>query len=283
MALFHTFKLGTFNCTTLVDMSGEWDLWTLFPDMPKDEMQALLDQLGLPATWVRHGTVLLVDTGTQKVLIDTGLPSARGGQLLESLASAGLSPSDIDTIFLTHGDGDHIGGLANFPDSQIIMPQESYHLWTEDEDGMVEEFIKLFRGKRTAAELAGMDKGRRAFPRHLANLQDRLTQVAPQDEFLPGFRFIPAPGHRRDHVAVEITSGAETLLHIADGFRHPLHCIRPDYYSLFDSYPEQLAKSAEMLMANAADNNSLVFGAHLPFPGLIKVSRQDPKFKWIDL
>ena len=283
MALFHTFKLGEFDCTTLVDMSGEWDVWTLFPAMPRDETQALLDKLSLSPTWVRHGTVLLVDTGTQKVLIDTGLPSARGGQLITSLAAAGLTPRDIDTIFLTHGDGDHIGGLANFPDSKIIMPRESYRLWTEDENGMVEEFTKLFRGKRTAEELANMEKGRRLFPHRLPDLESRLTLADPHEQFLPGFRYIPAPGHRRDHVALEIQSGTSHLLHIADGFRHPLHCIRPDYYSLFDSYPEQLAESAKMLLAQAADSDALVFGAHLPFPALIKIGREGDHFKWIDL
>ena len=217
MTQFHPFQLGQLNCISLSDMSGEWHLPDLFGRVPVPELEKLLDQVGLDLTWPRQGTALLVDTGTHKVLIDSGLPSARGGQLVESLAAAGITPDQIDALFVTHGDGDHIGGLDNYLDADIYLPVESHRLWTEDEDGMVDEFIKLFRKKRSEEELAGMEKGRRVYPNRLREMGDRLKLVEPEQEFLPGFRFFPAPGHRRDHVILEIRSGDDLLLHVADG------------------------------------------------------------------
>ena len=152
-----------------------------------------------------HGNVLLIDTGEQKIMIDAGLPAA-GGQLIQSLEKAGLSPDDIDVVMVTHGDGDHIGGLASYTKAKIVMPTSSYKLWTEDTDGMVEEFLKLFRGTVPEEELQNMATGRGAYADVVRNLGDRVVMVEMGEEVAPGISFMAAPGHRRDHTAVIIES-----------------------------------------------------------------------------
>ncbi|MEM7798267.1 MAG: MBL fold metallo-hydrolase [Chloroflexota bacterium] len=280
MSHYFQFQIGQLTCTSFVDMQGEWEMSTLFPALDPSQLDDLLARVGLSNTWVRHGSVLYVDTGRYKVLIDSGLPAARGS-LIKNMREAGIEPDEIDYLFITHGDGDHIGGLASFSNSQILMPAESYRLWSEDEDRMVEEFLKLFRENVSAETLAQRKAARCVFPQSLPELGDRLLLVEPEEPFLPGFKFIPAPGHRSDHVAVEIKSDGETLLHIADGIRHPIQLLQPEIYSFLDSYPKQLAISARMLMARAAAGNALVFGAHLPFPGLIRVGQEAGQYKWL--
>ncbi|MGB0386620.1 MAG: MBL fold metallo-hydrolase [Ardenticatenaceae bacterium] len=280
MSSFHHFKVGDFKCTVLNDMSGSWTMWQAFPGLARDELQAEMEAGGYSEQLTRQGNVLLVDTGEQKVLVDTGLPSVRGGQLVNNLQAIGVSPDEIDTVIITHGDGDHIGGLSNYTEARIVMPPKSYRLWTDGVEGMVEEFLMLFRDKLSEKELAARRAGRLVYPQSLPSLQERIDLVEPETEFIPGIRLVDAPGHRSDHIAVEISSAGETLLHIVDAFRHPIQAKRPDFYSLFDSYPQQLAQTTKMLMARAADKNALVFGAHLPFPSLIRITRDGNDFVW---
>ncbi len=281
MEQIYRFTVGNFQLTSLLDMVGERDAWQTFPNVPKEELQAALDEVGLSADWVRHGNVLLVDTGDKKVLIDTGLSTAAGGLLVGNLKQAGLFPSDIDMILVTHGDFDHVGGLRDFPEAQIVLPRESYRLWTEDVEGMLEEFLKLSKDKVSEEQLGKMRNGRLQYPNSLPAMIDRLKLV-DDEEIVPGIRFVAAPGHRRDHFAVEIQSEGATLLHVVDAFRHPIHCKHPDFPCLFDSYPDQLAKTIHELMGRAADSDAIVYGSHFIFPGLIKIGRENDEFIWLD-
>jgi N-acyl homoserine lactone hydrolase len=69
----------------------------------------------------------IVETDHERILIDAGaVPSASGGltrtkfevapdqTLVDELARHGLTPTDIDRVFLTHMHGDHVGGLGAF-------------------------------------------------------------------------------------------------------------------------------------------------------------------------
>lgn len=277
----YSFKLGQYNCTSLVDMTGNRNVWETFPDVPKFALQASLDELNMSADWVRHGNVLLIETGQEKILIDAGLSSEANGLLVENLATINISPDEIDIILITHGDSDHIGGLVDFPQAQLVLPQESYRLWTEDVEGMVEEFIKLRHGKMPDEQLPAVRNGRLRYPTFLETNKERLKLLPTDTDIVPGIRFLAAPGHRRDHFAVEIQSGNETLLHVVDAFRHPIQCRHPEFPCLFDSYPQQLAQTTQQLMAHAADTNALVFGSHFIFPGLIHIQREVGKFKWV--
>jgi len=60
-------------------------------------------------------TVLLEEPG-RRVLAD---PGADGKSLLSALRERGLSPSEIDLIFVTHGHLDHLLNLRLFPDAEV--------------------------------------------------------------------------------------------------------------------------------------------------------------------
>jgi N-acyl homoserine lactone hydrolase len=65
------------------------------------------------------GSVTLIDTGTKKILVETG---GRGTwkMLVAALKKEKLLPHDIDTIILTHFHLDHCFNIAHFPQAQII-------------------------------------------------------------------------------------------------------------------------------------------------------------------
>lgn len=60
-------------------------------------------------------TVLLEESG-RRVLAD---PGADGRWLSSALSDRGLSPSEIDLIFITHGHLDHLLNLRLFPDAEV--------------------------------------------------------------------------------------------------------------------------------------------------------------------
>ncbi|MFT5194695.1 MAG: glyoxylase-like metal-dependent hydrolase (beta-lactamase superfamily II) [Cellvibrionaceae bacterium] len=287
MSNFHTFKLGNFTCTSLLDFAKDRTPRATFPQIDPVELQKEIDlgsyDLQLDTPMPLHGTVLFVDTGSQKILIDAGLPTAGGGQMITGLKEIGLSPDNIDMVIVTHGDGDHIGGLANYTQAKIVMPAHSHQLWTQDTAGMVEDFVMLFRESGTAEELSGMAAGRAEYVNVLEAIKNRIVLIEPGEAIIPGITFMHAPGHRRDHTAVEIRSGDSVLLHVADAWRHPLQLKRHDFYCLFDSYPDILADSMVMLLDHAAETGALVFGAHFNFPAVIKIAKDAYGYHWIDL
>jgi glyoxylase-like metal-dependent hydrolase (beta-lactamase superfamily II) len=63
--------------------------------------------------------VAVAPIGPDSVLhIDTGMDAA-GEAILADLSRRGLGPEAVDAIFITHGHGDHIGGLGLFPSAEV--------------------------------------------------------------------------------------------------------------------------------------------------------------------
>jgi len=54
------------------------------------------------------GFSAIIKTNNKKILFDTG---SNGRVLIENLKTIDINPLDIDTIFISHGHWDHIGGL----------------------------------------------------------------------------------------------------------------------------------------------------------------------------
>src|SRR5215468_8333628 len=138
MAAFYRFKLGDFTCVCLSDGGMNYPVPALFKDVPIDRAEAILRKQQLPTTYVYTPyTLLYIDTGTHKVLVDTGVGNlgkhiqamwpqidhsgVEPGILLRSLQEAGIRPTDIDTVIITHAHPDHIGGNLN-DDKGLNMP-----------------------------------------------------------------------------------------------------------------------------------------------------------------
>ncbi len=79
----------------------------------------------LTGDWRGASCVLL--TGSQLVLVDTGMPHD-ACHLIEALAKRGLQPADVRCLINTHFHFDHVSNNFLFPNSVIYASQQS-HNW----------------------------------------------------------------------------------------------------------------------------------------------------------
>jgi glyoxylase-like metal-dependent hydrolase (beta-lactamase superfamily II) len=269
----YPFKLGSMNAIAISDGSETVPIESVVKDVPGDLLrQALLEAGRSPTEAVVYFNCLYLQNGSHKILVDAGWGSGtqrRDGALLAQLQAEGIAPEDIDTIILTHGDVDHIGGILNrgnqlvFPNASYILLKEAWDFWSNE--AIVSrwpEFLTVFSRKT------------------LPLIRERIQVVEGGVEFLPGMRLAAAPGHRLGHTIVEIHSSGQHLIHLADCVGDELFFEHPGWHWYADFKPDQAEKNLAAVLERAADLQALVFGSHLPFPGLGRVAVEAGSWRW---
>ena len=269
--IYH-FRLGDFSCTVFRDAIDARPLEFLTTSVSNQEVSQALASLGLPGDQVFLSyNILMLERDGERTLVDSGLMQTgdRQGDLLKRLREEGIQPETINRIIITHTDFDHVGGLIGpdgnlfFREAQILLTRDAWD-WYHSEDVLAKIDPKV-------AEFF-----RRLFP----CIADHVTFVEGEQEIIPDVRTISTPGHRPGHIALEITSQGQTLIHFGDAINNPVFVIRPDWLVKIDTVPEQGRVNRKALINRAADNNALVFAAHPTFPGLGRITRDGDGFQW---
>jgi glyoxylase-like metal-dependent hydrolase (beta-lactamase superfamily II) len=264
----HRFKVGDFNCIAINDgylTMGPSRIF--FNGSTSDELAAALKKHNLaPQHLIIPCTILLVDTGTHRVLFDCGTGHVAEhptlGHLAEGLAQENITLDSITHVLLTHGHFDHVAGVANddnqptFPNARYVMAQKEWQYATD------------------AANNFGYTRTR------LLAIQDRLDLIEPDADVVPGIRALATPGHTWHHLAVQVTSGDDMLVCTIDTIDHPLQGEHPTWGADWDYDRQQSTASRRRILALASDNNALVHGFHFPFPGLGHFKRVGDVWEW---
>lgn len=115
---FHRFQFGDFEITTLSDgrRAGEAPEKTYAINQDPKDVAALLEENLLPTDrFVNSFTPVLINTGKELVLFDTGMGAgareAGQGKLISALEASGYKADDVSLVVLSHFHPDHIGGL----------------------------------------------------------------------------------------------------------------------------------------------------------------------------
>ncbi|GAA4422878.1 MBL fold metallo-hydrolase [Acidovorax lacteus] len=262
---FRRTKVGDVEVVSLIDGIARRPLGEEFvKNAPLAEVRALLASQGLPTDYIDVPfTPFLVVAGGRKMLMDTGLGEFGGpnaGKLAENLRAAGVQPSEIDTVLISHFHGDHINGIRNkagellFPKAKVLVPAPEFAFWMDD--------------ARMAAAPQGMkgafENVRRTFNGMSA---DMLVRFNPGDEVAPGVQSVAAFGHTPGHTLFEVSSAGQRFVYVADLTNVPaLFARNPDWAVTFDMDAEAARKVRRQVFERITASNALVGGFHFPFP-----------------
>lgn len=194
-----------------------------------------------------NGTTVLIDAGSGDY--DDDLEGYRLRD--DALAEHGLTTDDVETLVLTHMDGDHAGGALNgsWPDGvtaafrRVVILDEALDWWRQRTDP------NLGRGLVAALERDGV-----------------LEPTAEGVEFAPNLRLESAPGHRPGHAAVWIGDGfvhGSDILHVVEHIAGP----ELDFYFDFD-VPLALATRRQWIDRLVETGTPVLF-AHIAARGRI--------------
>lgn len=268
----YAFDLGAFRIAALLDAA---DVRTgLAASFAIGQKEAAVQELAAanfidPDRYEHPFIPIFIDTGSAKILFDTGLGEP-DSLLLTGLDALGVGAADIDVVVLTHGHPDHIGGLRR--DGALLFTRARYVFGAAEFD-----FWMRGEGVREARR-----NNRELFMKSCAALADVATFVRPGQEILPGIMAVDAAGHSPGLMAYSIESEDEHLLIWSDTCLHYVVSLqRPEWQAAVDDNKEEAAGTRRRLLARAADQRLLVAGYHMPFPGLGHVERLEDSFRWV--
>lgn len=212
--------------------------------------------------------IFVIKTPKQTILVDTGEPLNRAGSILEwGLASVGIKPADIDVVFLTHRDSDHVGGTVNlqgqpqYPNARYLMAETEYQDFRTDPKRNA-----LFQKCMVPLEAAG-----------------QLELLAANHEITSGIHTLLTPGHRSGATSLYLSDGGQAALILADTLHFPAQATHPEWSSEWDG-DKTLAAQTRMRVMNQAEQEGLTLAApHIPFGGLGMISTENQLRIWKSL
>jgi glyoxylase-like metal-dependent hydrolase (beta-lactamase superfamily II) len=208
----------------------------------------------------------LIQTGDRLCLVDAGDGTRRGdtlGHVRAAIKAAGYDPEDVTDLLMTHLHGDHAAGLvegstALFPQADLHVSAEEVRFWNAPEEH------DAIQATQVPFALAA-----------LAAYRERVKLLQPGGEVLPGIATQALPGHTPGQIGFRIGTEQPVLIS-ADVLHLPaLQVKHPEWGFLFDADKARALQTRKEILATVPKAGLRLAGAHMPFPGVIRVVEQE--------
>jgi glyoxylase-like metal-dependent hydrolase (beta-lactamase superfamily II) len=271
-ASVHALELGGCRLTYLPDGYYSADAMEQFPGTAQPFWCAHPEVLQADGLLVMSVGAILVESNGLRILIDTGtgprdldVAAATGGafrgrlvggDLLESLATVGLNPSQIDHIVYSHLHIDHTGWLLDDL-AQRVFPRATYHVSDEELEFWSQPSMIAGGHGPGEAELAVLRTSRGPLPAEA------------------GIELWPTPGHTPGHVSVAVQAGDGSAIVLGDAFHCPLELVNDGLDFVTDADVDAARRSRAQVLDWLAAPDRWFAGAHFPTEVFGQVGQRD--------
>ncbi len=233
---------------------------------------------GQDGTVAAGANIWRLDAGDRVYMVDAG----SGQQLMERFPETGqapmvyemkaLDPGVVTDVIITHMHADHIGGLMwkdlhMFGSVSIHVAETEWAFWTDPKlpDAVPAEMRPMVEQIQMMA----------------AKFADMVTTHAGPVDLGNGVSMIPAPGHTPGHSAVEVASGSDRFMILADAVIAEKQFAEPGITYALDGDPAQAAATRRTLLTELADSGTMFAATHLAYPGAGRVQKDGDGFRFI--
>jgi glyoxylase-like metal-dependent hydrolase (beta-lactamase superfamily II) len=194
------------------------------------------------------------------------------GELIVDFERNGIGLDTIDTVFLTHLHGDHVGWnlREDLPDRPLSFPNARYRVHQADWDHFTtdEMLADTYRGEHTRRSAIPIQE------RGVLDLMDGETELAP------GITAFPTPGHTPGHMSLLIASNNKRALLIGDIMGSPMQATETDFYYSPDWDGPMGIQARKDILDTAERDDAVVIGSHLSYPGWGMMVRWEGRRYW---
>ncbi|MCJ2072469.1 MBL fold metallo-hydrolase [Methylobacterium sp. J-030] len=281
-----TYRVGGASVTKIPEIALPFPASALLPDYDPDVATPTRDGSQPGDARGRQLTVSvhawLVRVGGLTVLVDAGVGNGKTRAAkafdhldtawLDRLAAAGARPEDITHVLLTHLHTDHVGWntvpgphgwVPTFPNARTLLPRRGYELFTAP-DGLARPNHDMFADSVQPVVEAG------------------TAELVPPEggEALPGFSFLPTPGHSPDHMSILLRADGREALFAGDVLHDPVQVAQPDWCSMFCADHDEARRSRLRVLELAAERGLTWFSSHCAGTSVGTVARVGDGFAW---
>jgi glyoxylase-like metal-dependent hydrolase (beta-lactamase superfamily II) len=267
---FVKFKLGDIEVIQVYDGFATRTIDDKFVgNATVDQFKAALKKGGQPGdttftvpytvTFIRSkGKTIMFDSSTGGQLNPPNGPNSAGLMMAKNMYSAGIEPSKISTIIVTHFHPDHISGMISketnsrvFPDAEVIVPATELAFWNDPTK--VPEAAKGL-GARVQATLGKWKN---------------VRQVQDGQEVIPGVRAYQTAGHTPGHMSYIVSSGRKSLLVGGDLTNlSSVNLANPGWHIMFDADKSMAEATRRKAYDRVIADKMMVNGYHWGLPGV---------------
>ncbi|GMH39308.1 hypothetical protein BSKO_07206 [Bryopsis sp. KO-2023] len=278
---YYHFTIGDFEATIVSDGAFVFPPQGLVSTIPKPALENVMKRNfeSLDAM-VLANNILFLDTGKNKVLIDTGssnLFQPTVGRLIGNLAAADIDFIEIDTVLISHAHVDHIGGISTpdgppaFPKARYFISRAEHDFWKDatldDLENVADEDLKQL--------LLDVAKD------SLDKISDSLTLFEFGEELVPGITSKDLSGHTPGMAGFDIKSGNSSLLYTADAVLNEYISIpQPEWAHDSDMNATKAIETRFALLEELTRSGKMSATFHVDFPGIGHIRRDGSKYDY---